>query len=85
MMAGECVCMLRIPGNCPLAEPNTELHFEFITWLNKLSTHEMFKSWRKDDPFPIPENIGSNYLEWDGSPDCITAYVDGSFDRTYSG
>ena len=74
--------MLRIPGNCPTQEPNTELHYEFIIWLNRLSKHEMFKSWRKDDIFPVPDNIGTNYLAFDGTADCINAWVDGSFDKT---
>ena len=65
--------MLRIPGSCPLQEPNNELHFDFIKWLNRLSTHEMFKSWKKQAQFPIPANTGTNYLRFDGSEGCIQA------------
>ena len=45
----------------------------------------MFKSWKKDDLFTIPENTFSIYLQYDGTPDCIISYVDGSFDKTFSG
>ena len=63
IMHGDCVCNLAIPGNVPPEAPQTELHFEFLRFLNRLASHEMFDSWKsKDALYPIPNIITDNYL-----------------------
>ena len=85
-MQGECVCNLAIPGVVPLEAPNTALHFEFLKFLNKLASHEMFESWKYKDPlYPIPDNTQDNYLAYDNTSDCLVAQTDGSFDNGVSG
>lgn len=73
MKSGDCVCNLAIPGQVPMEAPTNELHFEFLRFLNKLASHEMFEGYKKDPPYPIPDNTSSNYFEQDGSNDCIVA------------
>ena len=45
-----CVCSLKIPGAVPAGQPYLGAHFEFIAFLNKLSTHEMFDGFKIDKP-----------------------------------
>ena len=73
-LLGDCVCNLAIPGSVPPDIPQTQLHFEFLKFLNKLVAHEMFDSWKsKEALYPIPTVTTDNYLEYDKTPNCITA------------
>ena len=61
---GPCACNLAIPGQVPKDKPFLAEHFQFLRFLNKLSTHEMFDGFKIDQPYPIPEEeLTSNEFE----------------------
>jgi hypothetical protein len=46
----------------------------------------MFDMFKKDKPFPIDEEeVNANEFEWDGTPNCLNAWTDGSFSEGRAG